>query len=68
MSPEKLIEIQSQSGGVGLRGMRERLRRLHGELKIESDSSGTKFSAYLPVPEVQSSSEQAAVAQAPGAG
>ena len=48
MSPEKLAEIQSQGKGVGLRGMRERVRNLQGELTIESSGSGTKVSAILP--------------------
>jgi len=47
MSAEKLAEIQSQGKGVGLRGMRERVRNLQGELTIES-SGGTKVSAILP--------------------
>jgi signal transduction histidine kinase len=48
MSAEKLAEIQSQGKGVGLRGMRERVRNLQGELTIESSGSGTKVSAILP--------------------
>ena len=48
MSPEKMAEIQSQGKGVGLRGMRERVRNLQGELIIESSGSGTKVSAILP--------------------
>ncbi|MGA8618938.1 MAG: ATP-binding protein [Candidatus Sulfotelmatobacter sp.] len=35
--------------GVGLRGMRERLRRLGGNLEIESNGKGTLVAAYLPV-------------------
>ena len=48
MSPEKLAEIQSEGKGVGLRGMRERVRNLQGELTIESNDSGTTVSATLP--------------------
>lgn len=48
MSPERLAEVQSQGVGVGLRGMRERVRQLHGEFSIESNSLGTKTSAVLP--------------------
>jgi len=51
MSPSKLAEIQSQGSGVGIRGMRERLRQFHGTLRIESDSSGTRISATIPLPE-----------------
>jgi signal transduction histidine kinase len=41
----------SQSG-VGLRGMRERLRRLGGTLQIQSDGHGTRVIAVLPVAQV----------------
>ncbi len=35
--------------GVGLRGMRERLRRLGGTLQIQSNGAGTRVIAILPV-------------------
>jgi signal transduction histidine kinase len=35
--------------GVGLRGMRERLRQLGGTLQVQSNSSGTRVTAILPV-------------------
>jgi len=46
--------IPSETGllipsGVGIRGMRERVRHFRGELVIESNSSGTKVSATLPL-------------------
>lgn len=49
MSPERLAEIQSHGTGVGIRGMRERVRQFHGDLVIESDGSGTRVSASLPL-------------------
>lgn len=49
MSADKLIEVQSYGSGVGLRGMRERVRQLHGEMRIESDGSGTRILAVFPV-------------------
>jgi PAS domain S-box-containing protein len=49
MSPERLAAIQSHGTGVGIRGMRERVRHLHGDLLIESDGSGTKICATLPL-------------------
>jgi PAS domain S-box-containing protein len=49
MSPERLAEIQSQGTGVGIRGMRERVRHFHGDLVIESNGSGTKICATLPL-------------------
>ena len=48
MSPERLAEIQSQGTGVGIRGMRERVRHFCGDLVVESNTSGTKVSATLP--------------------
>ncbi|MGA8622460.1 MAG: PAS domain S-box protein [Candidatus Sulfotelmatobacter sp.] len=49
MSPERLAAIQSQGTGVGIRGMRERVRHFSGDLTIESDDSGTKVYATLPL-------------------
>jgi two-component system sensor histidine kinase UhpB len=49
MSPERLAEIQSQGTGLGIRGMRERVRHLRGDLVIESNASGTKIYATLPL-------------------
>jgi PAS domain S-box-containing protein len=49
MSPERLAAIQFQGTGVGIRGMRERVRHLRGDLVIESNGSGTKIYATLPL-------------------
>jgi PAS domain S-box-containing protein len=49
MSPERLAEIQSHGTGVGIRGMRERVRHFRGDLVIESNGSGTRVSATLPL-------------------
>jgi PAS domain S-box-containing protein len=49
MSPERLAAIQSQGTGVGIRGMRERVRHFRGNLIIESNGSGTKVYATLPL-------------------
>ncbi len=45
--PEKLAEIQCQGSGVGISGMRERLRHLDGELLVESNGTGTTVVATL---------------------
>lgn len=50
MSPSKLAEIQSGRAGVGIRGMRERLRQFKGEMRIESDHRGTRILVTIPVP------------------
>jgi PAS domain S-box-containing protein len=49
MSPERLAEVQAGASGVGIRGMRERLRQFKGNLKIESDSSGTRILVTIPI-------------------
>ena len=36
--------------GVGIAGMRERLKELGGRLEIESDSTGTLLKASIPLP------------------
>ncbi len=46
---ERMTEIQTHGSGVGVQGMRERIRQLGGELHIQSDSSGTKVSALIPI-------------------
>ena len=48
MSPEKLAQIRSNASGVGIRGMRERVRQLGGQMNIESGESGTSISVTLP--------------------
>jgi signal transduction histidine kinase len=48
--PEKQFEMTSTgTPGVGLRGMRERLRQLGGSLDIHSNGKGTLVVARLPV-------------------
>ncbi len=51
MSAEKLSEIQSGGGGVGIRGMRERVRQFDGHMNIESNAHGTKISFVIPIVE-----------------
>jgi two-component system, chemotaxis family, sensor kinase Cph1 len=48
--PEKLTGIYGRGSGVGIRGMCERLRQFRGELTIDSDGSGTRISATIPIP------------------
>lgn len=50
MSRERLVEIQSKGSGVGITGIRERIRSFHGELKIESNDSGTSVTVTIPMP------------------
>jgi signal transduction histidine kinase len=46
---ELLSHINSDGGGMGFRGMRERLRLLGGSLKIDSTRSGTLVTMTLPL-------------------
>jgi signal transduction histidine kinase len=55
--PEKQFEMASTgTPGVGIRGMRERLRQLGGSLDIHSNGKGTLIVAQLPVAANSSSS------------
>src|SRR5580693_2475322 len=58
MSPARLAEIQSGRSGVGIGGMRERLRQFEGSMNIESDSSGTRIFATIPLPKGASPEDQ----------
>ena len=50
ISVEKLAGIRAQRSGVGITGMRERVRHFGGALDIQSDATGTKILVELPVP------------------
>jgi signal transduction histidine kinase len=55
--PEKQSEMASTGiPGVGIRGMRERLRQLGGNLDIHSNGKGTLIVAQVPVSATSSSS------------
>jgi len=53
ISPERLASLQAQGSGVGIRGMRERIRQFGGEMSISSSQSGTIVQISIPVPEGQ---------------
>ena len=48
MSQKRIAEARSKGVGVGITGMRERVRQLRGELVIESDAGGTRITATFP--------------------
>jgi signal transduction histidine kinase len=55
--PKELLD-QLESGaesGVGLAGMRERIRDLGGHLQLQSNSTGTTVTAFIPVPQTTKS-------------
>ena len=43
------FDLDNESAGFGLRGMRERVELLDGELRIDSQPPGTRVTALLPV-------------------
>ena len=49
ISAEKLAGIQALRSGVGITGMRERVRHFRGVLDIQSNGRGTKIAITLPV-------------------
>ena len=49
MSPERLRQVRSGGSGVGIRGMRERIRQFQGSMEIHSDSTGTQVSVQIPI-------------------
>ena len=51
MSAEELAEVRSGGAGVGIRGMRERIRQFDGQMDIESSSEGTEISFRIPLKE-----------------
>jgi PAS domain S-box-containing protein len=62
MSAEKLAGIQAQRSGVGITGMRERVRHFAGAMDIQSNGTGTTILVKLPVP-MTASSESGSVPQ-----
>ena len=54
--PSEKMDRMTSAGtpGVGITGMKERVRQLGGTLEISSDHAGTKIVARLPISEVSS--------------
>jgi PAS domain S-box-containing protein len=48
ISPERLARIQRQGSGVGITGIRERIRHFGGLMNIQSCESGTRISVMIP--------------------
>jgi signal transduction histidine kinase len=53
ISAAKLVDIHSHGLGVGIQGIRERLRPFDGDMRIDSDSSGTTVLVTFRIPQVQ---------------
>jgi PAS domain S-box-containing protein len=56
ISPEKLAALRAQRTGVGITGMRERVRHLKGVMDIQSNGTGATISVTFPVPMIPTSS------------
>jgi PAS domain S-box-containing protein len=54
ISSEKMSDLKSSASGVGLRGMRERVKQLRGALEISSNRQGTLVVATISRTEVTS--------------
>lgn len=61
ISGENLAKVRTYRSGVGIAGMRERLRPLRGVLNIESTGEGARITATLPV-RITTSAKQADIA------
>jgi two-component system NarL family sensor kinase len=68
ISPEKLAGIQGRSSGVGITGIRERVRHFGGVVDIQSSGRGTKILVNLPVSKTANSEPASAVEQTKAAG
>jgi PAS domain S-box-containing protein len=58
MAADRLAEVRSGRSGVGITGMRERLRQIEGTLDIESDDLGTRVFVTIPVAKSASTDDQ----------
>jgi signal transduction histidine kinase len=54
--PDKLNQLQMQGAGVGIRGMRERVRQFEGRMDIRSSESGTTISFLFHIPRLSKDS------------
>ena len=63
---EKLAQIQTKSSGVGIRGMRERLRQFNGEMIMDSTNLGTTVLIAVPISEHRNSAETKACSTGSG--
>ncbi len=54
---ENLAEIRAGRTGVGIRGMKERLRSFEGTLDIDSNGGGTRVLVTIPLPSLPTQEE-----------
>jgi PAS domain S-box-containing protein len=58
LSAERLAAIKANRAGIGLTGMRERVRHFKGQMDIQSNGTGTTISVGLPVAATQSTTSE----------
>jgi PAS domain S-box-containing protein len=58
ITTEKLAAIKAQRTGVGITGMRERVRHLKGEMDIQSNGAGATILVTLPLPPAPASGSE----------
>lgn len=58
LSAERLAAIKANRAGIGLSGMRERVRHFKGQMDIQSNGTGTTISVGLPVAATQSTTSE----------
>jgi signal transduction histidine kinase len=67
MAQQQVFEIEAgRSSGLGLRGMRERIRQLGGTFEINSTNKGTVVIARLPLVNERVGKEELGEAQETG--
>jgi signal transduction histidine kinase len=54
ISADRLAEIHAKGEGVGVRGMRERIRHFSGDLTVKSDNPGTTVRVAVPIQPLES--------------
>jgi signal transduction histidine kinase len=63
ISADRLAEIHAKGAGVGVRGMRERIRHFSGDLTVNSDNLGTTVRVIVPLQPPESASQPESGAQ-----
>jgi signal transduction histidine kinase len=50
--PDHVVELRPDSVGIGIGGMRQRVKEFGGELRLQNTSPGTLVEAVIPIPSV----------------
>ena len=66
ISVDKLVAIKAQRTGVGMTGMRERVRHFKGRMDIQSNGAGASIVVTIPLPTLPKDESETLVRQALG--